>query len=69
MTTRQLASILLSCVWFSHPLSWEQAIGSVIVFGSLYAKNLWKSAPPKPPPQQPSGPELVEEGASSTVKQ
>ncbi|CAN1283042.1 UDP-galactose/UDP-glucose transporter 5B [Linum perenne] len=61
MTTRQLVSILLSCVWFSHPLSWEQWIGAVIVFGSLYAKNLWRNAPPKAPPQ-PS--ELTEEEVS-----
>ena len=25
----QLVSILLSCVWFAHPLSWEQWIGAV----------------------------------------
>ncbi|AES67571.2 putative UAA transporter [Medicago truncatula] len=47
MTTRQLVSIMLSCVWFSHPLSWEQWIGAVIVFGSLYAKSFWKKAPQK----------------------
>uniref|UniRef100_A0A2P2KT08 UDP-galactose/UDP-glucose transporter-related family protein n=1 Tax=Rhizophora mucronata TaxID=61149 RepID=A0A2P2KT08_RHIMU len=46
MTTRQLVSILLSCLWFAHPLSWEQWIGAAIVFGSLYAKNLLKSASP-----------------------
>ncbi|CAN1150361.1 UDP-galactose/UDP-glucose transporter 5B [Linum perenne] len=57
----KLVSILLSCVWFSHPLSWEQWIGAVIVFGSLYAKNLWRNAPPKAPPQ-PS--ELTEEEVS-----
>ncbi|XP_004487040.1 UDP-galactose/UDP-glucose transporter 5 [Cicer arietinum] len=45
MTTRQLVSIMLSCVWFSHPLSWEQWIGAVIVFASLYAKSFWKKAP------------------------
>ncbi|KAL2470439.1 UDP-galactose/UDP-glucose transporter 5B [Abeliophyllum distichum] len=43
MTTRQLVSILLSCVWFAHPLSVEQCIGSVIVFGSLYAKSFLTS--------------------------
>ncbi|KFK33968.1 hypothetical protein AALP_AA5G085100 [Arabis alpina] len=48
MTTRQLLSIMLSCIWFSHPLSWEQCIGSVIVFGSLYAKNLVKKRSEKP---------------------
>lgn len=25
----KLVSIMLSCVWFSHPLSWEQWIGAV----------------------------------------
>ncbi|GKV52416.1 hypothetical protein SLEP1_g59000 [Rubroshorea leprosula] len=63
MTTRQLASIMLSCMWFSHPLSWEQWIGAVIVFGSLYAKNILKSAPPKPIPS-----EQTQIRASSPVK-
>ncbi|KAK6786130.1 hypothetical protein RDI58_014655 [Solanum bulbocastanum] len=39
MTTRQLLSILLSCLWFGHPLSWEQCVGAVIVFGALYARS------------------------------
>lgn len=52
MTTRQLVSIMLSCVWFAHPLSWEQWIGAVIVFGSLYAKNFLKSGSLKPPPSE-----------------
>ncbi|KAJ8543772.1 hypothetical protein K7X08_025390 [Anisodus acutangulus] len=43
MTTRQLVSILLSCLWFAHPLSWEQCIGAVIVFGSLYARSFLKT--------------------------
>lgn len=50
MTTRQLVSILLSCVWFGHPLSVEQCIGAVIVFGSLYARVFLKSKPEKPLP-------------------
>ncbi|KAJ0611161.1 putative UAA transporter [Helianthus annuus] len=50
MTTRQLVSILLSCVWFSHPLSVEQFIGAVIVFGSLYAKSFLKRKPDTPLP-------------------
>ncbi|KAL0370028.1 UNVERIFIED_CONTAM: UDP-galactose/UDP-glucose transporter 5 [Sesamum angustifolium] len=45
MTTRQLVSILLSCVWFAHPLSAEQLIGAVIVFGTLYSKSFLKSKP------------------------
>ncbi|CAI0451874.1 unnamed protein product, partial [Linum tenue] len=34
-----LVSILLSCVWFSHPLSWEQVIGSVshCLFRTLFS--------------------------------
>ncbi|KAF3776109.1 UDP-galactose transporter-like protein 1 [Nymphaea thermarum] len=47
MTTRQLVSILLSCVWFGHPLSWEQMAGASIVFGSLYSKSFLKSRPQK----------------------
>ncbi|CAH9114406.1 unnamed protein product [Cuscuta epithymum] len=45
MTTRQLASIFLSCLWFGHPLSWEQCVGAVIVFGSLYTKSLFRRKP------------------------
>ncbi|KAJ8642310.1 hypothetical protein MRB53_019004 [Persea americana] len=48
MTTRQLVSIMLSCVWFAHPLSWEQWIGALIVFGTLYSKSFLKSKPPRP---------------------
>ncbi|XP_058099030.1 UDP-galactose/UDP-glucose transporter 5B-like [Magnolia sinica] len=47
MTTRQLVSIFLSCVWFSHPLSWKQWIGAVIVFGTLYARSFLKNRPQK----------------------
>ncbi|CAN6459654.1 unnamed protein product [Victoria cruziana] len=47
MTTRQLVSILLSCIWFGHPLSWEQMAGAGIVFGSLYLKSFLKSRPQK----------------------
>ncbi|KAG6631574.1 UDP-galactose/UDP-glucose transporter 5-like isoform X1 [Carya illinoinensis] len=62
MTTRQLVSIMLSCVWFSHPLSWEQWIGAVTVFGALYAKGFLK------PPQKSSPSEASENGVSSPVK-
>ncbi|XP_030506344.2 UDP-galactose/UDP-glucose transporter 5B [Cannabis sativa] len=58
MTTRQLVSILLSCLWFSHPLSWEQFIGAVIVFGSLYAKSFLRKAPQKPPPSDETSNEV-----------
>lgn len=43
MTTRQLTSILLSCLWFAHPLSWQQLLGGVVVFGSLYFKSFFNS--------------------------
>ncbi|CAA0832939.1 UDP-galactose/UDP-glucose transporter 5B [Striga hermonthica] len=52
MTTRQLVSILLSCLWFSHPLSSEQLIGAVIVFGSIYSKNFLRRKPKTLPSQQ-----------------
>ncbi|KAK7261439.1 hypothetical protein RIF29_27750 [Crotalaria pallida] len=65
MTTRQLVSIMLSCVWFSHPLSWEQWIGAVIVFGSLYAKTFWKKAPQKTTPSVA----LVNNGNSNNLKE
>ncbi|CAA2987734.1 UDP-galactose UDP-glucose transporter 5B-like [Olea europaea subsp. europaea] len=62
MTTRQLVSILLSCVWFGHPLSVQQCVGSVIVFGSLYAKSFLRSKPR----QLPS--EHAENRASSPLR-
>uniref|UniRef100_A0A5B7B2F2 Putative UDP-galactose/UDP-glucose transporter 5B n=1 Tax=Davidia involucrata TaxID=16924 RepID=A0A5B7B2F2_DAVIN len=63
MTTRQLVSILLSCVWFAHPLSWEQCIGAVIVFGSLYARSFLKNKP-----QEPPLPQHLRDGKSSPLK-
>ncbi|KAG6535286.1 hypothetical protein ZIOFF_000251 [Zingiber officinale] len=48
MTTRQLVSILLSCIWFAHPLSWEQLIGAGIVFGSIYTKSFLRSQTQRP---------------------
>lgn len=63
MTTRQLVSILLSCVWFTHPLSWEQCIGAVIVFGSLYTKTFLRKAP-----QEASLPEQMPNGAAGAGK-
>lgn len=66
MTTRQLVSIVLSCLWFAHPLSWEQWIGAVIVFGSLYAKTFMRKSPQKPPPSE--APEAAENGAAIPLK-
>ncbi|CAA6669359.1 unnamed protein product [Spirodela intermedia] len=51
MTTRQLVSIFLSCVWFGHPLGFLQWTGAAIVFGALYTSNLLKSKLPKPAPR------------------
>ncbi|OAY73768.1 UDP-galactose/UDP-glucose transporter 5 [Ananas comosus] len=45
-----LVSIMLSCVWFAHPFSWEQWIGSAIVFGALYTKSFLRNKPQKPTP-------------------
>ncbi|KAM7496596.1 hypothetical protein LguiA_021010 [Lonicera macranthoides] len=64
MTTRQLLSILLSCLWFGHSLSWEQCIGAVIVFASLYAKSFLKEKP-----QNPIIPDNTEHGESSPLKE
>ncbi|KAK4785053.1 hypothetical protein SAY86_001742 [Trapa natans] len=47
MTTRQLVSILLSCLWFGHPLSYEQMLGAVIVFSAPYAKSFLRKQPQK----------------------
>ncbi|XP_057954856.1 UDP-galactose/UDP-glucose transporter 5 [Malania oleifera] len=49
MTTRQLISIVISSIVFAHPLTWEQWIGAVIVFGSLYTKSFLRNVPQKPP--------------------
>ncbi|KZV53573.1 UDP-galactose/UDP-glucose transporter 5B-like [Dorcoceras hygrometricum] len=59
MTTRQLVSILLSCIWFAHPLSPEQVIGAAIVFGSIYSKSFLKSKQSSP------NTERTENGAAS----
>ncbi|XP_057548523.1 UDP-galactose/UDP-glucose transporter 5B-like [Amaranthus tricolor] len=60
MTTRQLISILLSCLWFAHPLSPLQWLGAVIVFGSLYAKSFLKGSTQKPsPPEDDERKELI----------
>ncbi|KAG4972333.1 hypothetical protein AAZX31_13G313900 [Glycine max] len=64
MTTRQLVSIMLSCVWFAHPLSWEQWIGAVIVFGSLYGKSFSRKMPQKTTPSIA----LVQNGDPNNLK-
>ncbi|XP_026443163.1 UDP-galactose/UDP-glucose transporter 5-like [Papaver somniferum] len=47
MTTRQLVSIMLSCMWFAHPLSPIQWVGAVVVFGSLYTKSFMRTVSQK----------------------
>lgn len=66
MTTRQLVSIMLSCVWFAHPLSWEQWIGAVIVFGAIYAKSFMRKAPEK---TASSVEQSVQNGNSNNLKE
>eukprot|EP00168_Porphyra_purpurea_P001178 TRINITY_DN11501_c0_g1_i1.p3 TRINITY_DN11501_c0_g1~~TRINITY_DN11501_c0_g1_i1.p3 ORF type:complete len:218 (-),score=39.46 TRINITY_DN11501_c0_g1_i1:27-680(-) len=43
MTTRQVFTILLSCVVYFHPLSLGQWLGSFTVFGALYYKGYAKT--------------------------
>lgn len=62
MTTRQLLSILLSCLWFAHPLCWEQWLGAAVVFGALYTKTLLKVKEQKPVAVDP------ENGTTYTVE-
>lgn len=66
MTTRQLISILLSCIWFVHPLSWKQWIGAMVVFSSLYSKSFFNAQRkkldlPKQPETEEDNPLLDEE--------
>lgn len=42
MTTRQFLSILLSCIIFMHPLTWQQWCGTAMVFGALYYQAFLK---------------------------
>lgn len=39
MTTRQLVSIVFSCILFSHPLTTGQLVGAGLVFCTLYFKS------------------------------
>ncbi|CAA7389584.1 unnamed protein product [Spirodela intermedia] len=73
MTTRQLVSILLSCLWFGHPLSSLQWIGAAVVFGALYAKiflktNSSKPAPVSDEPHGSSSSEIVNPRVVNTTK-
>lgn len=40
MVTRHVLAIIISCIFFSHPLSNLQILGSVLVFGTVYYKSL-----------------------------
>ncbi|CAM0957909.1 unnamed protein product [Alopecurus aequalis] len=66
MTTRQLVSILLSCVWFVHPLSWMQWVGAAIVFGALYAKSFSRSKPQKAAVASPSSQGSIPNNANNS---
>ena len=52
MTTRQFLSILLSCIVFAHPLTWQQWVGTGVVFSALYYKTLSKKKSPEKPVQE-----------------
>eukprot|EP00002_Diphylleia_rotans_P019794 TRINITY_DN3823_c0_g1_i1.p1 TRINITY_DN3823_c0_g1~~TRINITY_DN3823_c0_g1_i1.p1 ORF type:complete len:373 (-),score=92.55 TRINITY_DN3823_c0_g1_i1:386-1504(-) len=44
MTTRQFLSIFISCIFFVHPLSFWQWIGTIMIFGALYFQGFSKPA-------------------------
>eukprot|EP00271_Cylindrocystis_brebissonii_P014240 TRINITY_DN35534_c0_g1_i1.p1 TRINITY_DN35534_c0_g1~~TRINITY_DN35534_c0_g1_i1.p1 ORF type:complete len:374 (+),score=54.32 TRINITY_DN35534_c0_g1_i1:588-1709(+) len=50
MTTRQLLSILLSCIVYGPPLNIAQLSGTVLVFASLYYKTYTSGRPKKVDP-------------------
>jgi len=59
MTTRQVFSILLSCLIYLHPLSALQWVGTGIVFGTLYYEaaakvHHKKNESHQPTPSQPT---------------
>eukprot|EP01094_Clydonella_sp_ATCC50884_P011776 TRINITY_DN21607_c0_g1_i1.p1 TRINITY_DN21607_c0_g1~~TRINITY_DN21607_c0_g1_i1.p1 ORF type:complete len:342 (-),score=150.11 TRINITY_DN21607_c0_g1_i1:118-1110(-) len=58
MTTRQVVSIVLSCMIFFHPLTLGQGVGAAIVFGTLYWKATQKKA--KKPPLPTTNKEAAE---------
>jgi len=45
MTTRQVISILLSCVIYLHPLTVSQWLSALLVFGALYYKEALMKRP------------------------
>lgn len=67
MTTRQLVSIMLSCVFFGHPPTAPQWAGASLVFGALYFKTYLNSK--KPRPAKPTLPVIGEPGADDEKTQ
>ena len=62
MTTRQFLSILLSCFIYGHLLSLGQSMATLVIFGTLYYKNLSsqkKESKPLPTTQEPEKQPLV----------
>jgi len=45
MTTRQVISILLSCIIYLHPLTVGQWMSALLVFGALYYKEALMKKP------------------------
>jgi solute carrier family 35 (adenosine 3'-phospho 5'-phosphosulfate transporter), member B2 len=65
MTTRQFLSILLSCFIYGHLLTVGQSMSTLVIFGTLYYKNLSsqkKEAKPLPTSQDQEKVPLVGPG-------
>ena len=54
MVTRQVVSVVVSCLIFLHPLTSGQVVSAVLVFAVLFYKDLTKKRAPK----KPASPEL-----------
>lgn len=55
MVTRQVVSVIVSCLIFLHPLTFGQVVSAVLVFSVLFYKDLTKKSAPKkhPAPELP----------------
>ena len=49
MTTRQAISILLSCLFYNHPLSAQAMLGVLVVFAALFLRAYFRSTQQKQP--------------------
>jgi len=75
-TTRKFFTVLISVIFIGNPISGQQTIATVIVFGALFADAFWGKKPlpcfkPKVvavPTEEPEEPEVDVEKNVSTVK-